>query len=288
MFSRRVHLRIASMACVVVTFLCGASAQSQSVDALLDQSFHDMYNLKFDDALQKADQAKALAKDDPMPWVAQASALLFREFDRLHILRSEMFASDAAFDARPASSWLASNKTRFVDALSGAEKVANARMEHNKNDLPALFALTLVNGMRADEAALISKRNLTALAYTKTATGYAEKLLSLSPGYYDAYVATGMGKYIIGGKPAPVRWVLRIGGLKGNQDEGVRELTLVAEHGRYLATFAKILLAFDDLRHKNVALARQKFAWLRDQYPFNPLFPQEIAKCDRASTASGR
>ena len=287
MFSLRICFRVFSATCLAGMLLCCASAHAQSIDALLDQSFRDMYNLKFDDALHKADQAKALAKDDPMPWVAQASAVLFREFDRLHILRSEMFASDAAFDARPAANWVAQNRSQFDDALNGAEKISRERMERNKNDLKALFALTLANGMRADDAALISKRNLAALSYTKTATGYAEKLLALSPEYYDAYVATGMGKYIIGGKPAPVRWVLRIGGLKGDQEQGVKELILVADHGRYLAPFARILLAFDDLRHKNIGEARRKFSWLHDQFPANHLFVQEIAKCDQSSAASG-
>ncbi|HWZ45171.1 MAG TPA: hypothetical protein VNW97_16970 [Candidatus Saccharimonadales bacterium] len=287
MFRLRIHLRALALAFLAGTLFLCAPAQGQNVDTLLDQSFHAMYNLKFEDALRTAEQAKALDKDDPMPWVAQASALLFREFDRLHILRSEMFSSDAAFDARPASSWVEPNRKQFEGALNGAEKIAHTRMERNKNDVRALFALTLADGMRADDAALISKHNLAALGYTKTATGHAEKLLSLSPEYYDAYIATGMGKYIIGGKPAPVRWMLRLGGLKGNQDEGLKELKVVAEHGRYLAPFARILLAFDDLRHKNAVEARRKFILLHDQFPANPLFQQEIAKCDQPSPASG-
>src|SRR6202022_4371836 len=99
----------------------------------------------------------------------------------------------------------------------------------------------------------------------KSANGYAERLLALSPDYYDAYIATGMGKYIVGGKAAPVRWMLRLGGLKGDQGQGVKELRMAADRGRYLAPFARILLAFDDLRHKNKTAARQKFAALHDQ-----------------------
>src|SRR5216684_2667069 len=67
------------------------SGSAQRVDDVLTQSFHNMYNLQFDSALQKAESAKALAKEDPMPWVTQACAVLFREFDRLHILNSETF-----------------------------------------------------------------------------------------------------------------------------------------------------------------------------------------------------
>jgi len=264
------------------------SHQVVSVEGMLDSSFHAMYNLQFDQAFQKAEQAKALSKDDPLPWVAQACAVLFREFDRLHILRSEMFSSDDSFDARPAYSWLPDAKKQFDDALDHAEKLSQVSLNRDKNDVKALFSMVLVNGLQADGAALITKKNMAALSYIKSSTGYADKLLALSPGYYDAYVATGMGKYIIGGKAAPVRWILRLGGLKGDQEQGVKELTLVAERGRFLAPFARILLAFNDLRLKNKTAARQKLASLHDQFPSNPLFAMEIAKLDNRSMGPGQ
>jgi hypothetical protein len=85
-----------------------------------------------------------------------------------------------------------------------------------------------------------------------------------------------------------VRWILRLGGFKGDQEQGVKELTLVSEHGRYLAPFAQILLAFNDLRHQNRAEARKRFAALHDQFPGNPLYLQEVAKCDRPPLLTGQ
>ncbi len=263
-------------------------ARGQNVDKALDSSYHAMYNLQFDEALKKADDAKALAPDDPLPWMAQACAVLFREFDRLHILNSELFTSDQRFSSRSAHTWEKPSRKQFDDALRRAEELAQQRLERDKNDAKGLFAMTIVNGLRADDAALIGKKNLTALAYTKTANGYAERLLSRAPDYYDAYLATGMGKYLIGGKPAPVRWVLRLGGLKGDQEEGLRELRMAAEHGRYLKPFATILLAFDDLRHKHRVEARKKLTWLSEQFPNNFHFPEEMAKLDHPAAETGQ
>jgi len=264
------------------------SAQTQSVEATLDESYRAMYNLRFDQAFKKAEEAKAMAKDDPMPWVAQASAVLFREFDRLEILRSEMFDTDERFSDGGALSWNAAAKAEFESAIRGAEKLAQERLKQDKRDINALFALTLTNGLQADDAALIGKKRFSALSFIKTSNGYAERLLARAPDYYDAYLATGIGKYIIGGKAAPVRWILRLGGLKGDQEEGLKELLLADQHGRYLAPFARILLAFNDLRHKNKAEARKKLEWLHEQFPNNPLFVQEIAKLDHPSTAIGQ
>src|SRR5262249_44257292 len=199
-------------------------APAETVEERLDQSYRSMYNLQFDEAFHQAELAKALAPDDPTPWLAQACALLFREFDRLHILTSEMFASDEKFGARKARAWNPEAKRRFDDTLAAAERLSQQRLDRDKNDVKALFAIAMIYGLRADDAALIGKKNLTALAYTKTGSGYAERLLARKPDCYDAYVATGLSKYLIGGKAAPVRWVLRLGGLKGDQEEGLKEL----------------------------------------------------------------
>lgn len=281
------HRMILSVVLMLVLSPYGR-AQAPNVDTLLDQCFHSMYNLQFDTAFQIVNRAKAMDQTDPMPWVAQASGVLFRELDRLHVLRSDLFVSDSAFSNRPAYTWNPDSEKEFENALAGAEKLAHSRLDRDKNDIRGLFAMALIFGLRANDTALISKRNLTSLSYTKSSTGYAEKLLALSPNYYDAYIATGMGQYLIGSKSAPVRWILRLGGFKGDQEEGVKELTLVAEHGRYLAPFAQILLAFNDLRHQNRPEARKKFAALHDQFPANPLYTQEMAKCDRPGGSSGQ
>jgi hypothetical protein len=265
-----------------------AETAEQSVEQRLDQSYRAMYNLQFDAALRTAEEAKLSAPDDPLPWMAQACAALFREFERLHILSSELFTSDEKFAARRAHTWNPASKKQFEDALAGAERVAQARLNRDRNDVKALFAMTIVNGLRADDAALIGKKNLAALGYTKSANGYAERLLAHAPNYYDAYVATGLGKYLIGGRAAPVRWVLRLGGIKGDQEEGLKELTLAADHGHYLAPYARILLAFDDLRHKNKAAARQKLIWLSQQFPNNPHFHDEMAKLDHPVPGHGQ
>lgn len=274
--------------------LAGSSASAQAVfqapasDALLDQSYREMYNLNFDQAFRSAEQAKAADKNSPLPWVAEACGALFRELDRFHILRSELFASDDTFDKREAHSWDPAHKQQFEAALNGAENIAKQRLARDKNDARGLFAMALVNGLQADDAALLAKKNMAALSFTKAANGYAERLLAEEPDYYDAYVATGMGKYIIGGKAAPVRWLLRLGGLKGDQAEGVHDLTLAAEHGHYLKPFAKILLAFDDLRHKDKAGARARLSELHSQFPNNPLFTQELAKLEHSAAAPGQ
>lgn len=274
----------------MLALVSGATAQVQlvaskapSVDDKLAQSYRAMFDLKFQEAFKAADEAKAVAQDDPLPHVAQAWVAFFRELDRLHALRSEVFTTDDGFNGRDAYAWDAANKKIFDSGLERAEKLAQDRLSHNPNDPRALLALSLSNGLHGDDLGIFTKKDLKAISYIKTATGYSEKLLALAPDSYDAYVATGMGKYIVGRKSAPVRWVLRLGGIKGDEQEGIKELALAADHARYLAPFARILVAFEDVRRNNPAEARRKLEQLHQQFPNNPLFLQELTKLDHTS-----
>ena len=127
-------------------------------------------------------------------------------------------------------------------------------------------------------AALIDKSNLTSLHYTRTADQWARQLLAVDPNCSDAHVATGFSKYIIGSMSAPMRWILRVGGVSGDKKQGISELQITATTGQYLAPFARILLAIAYVREKDTMKARELLASLRDQYPKNPLFAREIAR----------
>ena len=273
-----VSLRAQEMAAVALP-----ASKTPSVEDKLAQSYRAMFDLKFQEAFKAANEAGALAQDDPLPSVAQAWVAFFRELDRLHALRSEVFTTDDGFNSRSAYAWDATNKKLFDTGLERAEKLAQERLKRNANDARALLALSLSNGLHGDDIGMFTKKDLKALSFIKTATTYSERLLAQSPDSYDAYVATGMGKYIIGRKSAPVRWVLRMGGYKGDEQEGMRELALAADHARYLAPFARILVAFEDVRKNNPAAARTKLEQLHRQFPNNPLFVEELAKLDHAS-----
>ena len=286
--SRRKAFSLSILA--LLALISGASAQTRmvankapSVEDKLSQSYRAMFDLRFQEAFKAAEEAKAVAQDDPLPYIAQAWVAFFRELDRLHALRSEVFTTDDGFNGRESYAWIADNKKIFDGALERAEKLAQERLAHNPNDPRALLALSLANGLHGDDLGIFTKKDLKAISYIKTATGYSEKVLAVAPDSYDAYVATGMGKYIVGRKSAPVRWVLRLGGIKGDEQEGMKELALAAEHARYLAPFARILVAFEDVRRNNPAEARKKLEDLHQQFPNNPLFPQELAKLDHAS-----
>jgi len=154
------------------------------------------------------------------------------------------------------------------------------RFAEDAQNHDSLFALALVYGLKADYAALIEKRNMVSLGYTRQASEFASKLLAVAPNYYDAYLATGIGKYIVGSAVAPVRWILQIAGYTADKKKGIQELKRTAENGRFLGPFARILLAVAYLRQKDRQQARLLLVGLRDEFPSNPLFSREILRID--------
>jgi hypothetical protein len=249
-------------------------------DTALDRAFRYMYNLDFAAARLEIATWQTQHLQDPLGPAAEAASHLFSEFERLQVLQAEFFETDDKFRARRKLKPDPTIKQAFDAALARAEDLSQRRLAQDPRDRLGLFAMVLANGMRADYAALIEKRDFAALGYTRKASQWAEKLLAVAPDYYDAYLATGLGKYIVGTKPAPVRWLLRLGGIKGDRKEGMRELQLTAERGRYLAPFARLLLAIGHLREGDRSQARQLLAQLRDDFPHNPLFAREAARLE--------
>jgi hypothetical protein len=218
--------------------------------------------------------------------VCDAAGYLFSEFNRLGVLESQFYEDAKSFDGRKKQSPDPLMRDRFDAALATADRLAKTKLARNGNDRDGLLAMTLSAGLKADYSALIEKRNLASLSLTKEASRWAQQLLAADPNCFDAYVATGVSKYIIGSMAAPVRWLLRMGGVNGDKAAGLVELQLTAEKGQYLAPFARILLAIAYVREKDKPRARELLAGLREQYPGNSLFAREIARLDEQARPS--
>jgi hypothetical protein len=246
----------------------------------LDHGFSLLYNLDFAGAHQVFLFWQQEHPDDPLGPACDAAGFLFSEFNRLGVLEAQFYADDRTFEARKKLSPDSTVRDHFYAALDQADSRARSRLVKNPKDRDALFALTMSSGLKADYAGLIEKRNLASLHYTKEATAWAEQLLVVDPDCYDAHLATGVSQYIIGSMAAPIRWLVRLGGVSGDKQKGIAELQLTALRGHYLAPFARILLAIAYVREKDKPQARELLVSLRDEFPQNALFTQEIARLD--------
>ncbi len=237
-----------------------------------------MYNLDFTGAHRTFHVYQDIAPADPMGFVADAAAYLFSEFNRLHILESDLFINDEDFDRRDTLQPDPVVKASFEAELARSDDLVNKVLAASPTDANALFAKVLANGLRSDYAAMIEKRNLASLSYMKVSRSTAQQLLAIDPNCFDAYLAIGIENYMLGSTPAPVRWILRITGGETDKQLGVQRLRLTAEKGYYLAPFARLLLAVAALRDKDKSTARVLLAGLAQEFPRNQLYSKELAR----------
>src|SRR5258707_8861482 len=175
----------------------------------LDAGFDSLYDLNFNAAQAQFSDWKTRYPDDPLGPAAAASAYLFREFDRLGVLQSELFRDDQAFHQRKKLTADPRLKALFDSELTLSETLAAKQLAKDPASVNALLAMTMVSGLRADYAALIERKDGASLSYTKKGRKSAEQLLMVDSGCYDAYLALGVENYLLGTKPAPVRGILR-------------------------------------------------------------------------------
>jgi hypothetical protein len=244
----------------------------------LDGVYSEMYNLQFEQAHKSVAEYERAHPEDPMGPVTDAAAYLFSEFDRLHILQSEFFTDDANFRTKERLDPDPAVKQRFDAALDRARELCGRILAHSPGDANAQFATIMRMGLDSDYQALIEKKYLASLREMNNGRMLAEQLVAHHPQYYDAYLAIGVENYMLSLKPAPIRWLLRLGGAETNQQEGLAKLRLTAEKGHYLAPFARLLLAVAALRNHDREHARALLAGLVREFPSNRLYKRELAR----------
>jgi len=259
--------------CLLVLFM---NRSAKASDNKLDDGYRNMYNLDFFTAHANFGIWTKSHPEDPLGPVSDAAAHLFSEFDRLGVLDIELFSDDDRFTKRKRPSADPAVRSAFNDRLQQGERLADAALAKNPLNADALYAKTLIYGLRSDYAALIDKRDLTALRLSEQAAAFAQRALAIKPDLYDAHLATGAENYLLSIKPAPVRWFINITGGSTDKKHGISELTLAAQHGHHLAPFARLILAVAELRDGHKDQARTLLSSLAQEFPGNTLYRRQL------------
>lgn len=263
-------------------------AQSDRVQhsPLLDAGFNQMYNLQFPQAHRTFDRFMAENPANPMGPVSDAAAYLFSEFDRIGALNVALFTDDAVYQDREKVAPNPAVKKAFDASLDQTDRLSAAILSRNPRDATALFAKTLADGLRADYASLIEREDLAAFKYTRSGSQFAHQLLEVDPHAYDAYLAVGMENYILGLKPAPIRWLFKLAGGETSKAIGITDLELTAAKGHYLMPLAKLFLAVAALRDKDKPKAQRLLSSLAREFPENSTYARQLAKISSPSSHS--
>ncbi len=253
-------------------------------DPGLDAGFRLLYELKFDEATAK-DLRSGSKNGRRSLWGRRSKPLPI--FSRSSIAKAYLLPNSSL----TTNAYSAGSRMRPTPSSNGnlprpcgvrKNWQAFARLVNQPKDPDSLFALTLVAGMQADDFFLIQRRQLESMRGLREADRNARILLAVAPNTDDAYVALGVGNYVIGCLPSYKRAVLWMGGIHGDKVLGMQQVARggypILKHTHYLRHFAGLMLALAALRERNTDLARSNLQELVAEFPENPLFASELTK----------
>ena len=141
-------------------------------------------------------------------------------------------------------------------------------------DPNAYMGIGALYGLRA----MFTMRNrswITAYFSGRRAIKNLEKSLELDPTYYDAYFGLGIYQYYAGTLPSVIKILAKIVAIKGDPDEGVKQLNLAREKAHFTSDSSKlILIEIQNTRNSKYYAPQKSLEYIRQlraKYPKNPL-----------------
>ncbi|WP_428074934.1 tetratricopeptide repeat protein [Candidatus Avelusimicrobium luingense] len=156
------------------------------------------------------------------------------------------------------------------DSIAGIKRW----IKTHPDDPNAYMGIGALYGLRA----LFSMRNrnwVVAYFSGRRAINNLEKSLALDPSYYDAFFGLGIYQYFAGTLPTVIKVLAKIVAIKGDPDEGVRQLNMARQKAMFTSDSAKlILIEVQNTRGSKFYNPQKSLEFIRElraKYPTNPL-----------------
>ncbi|MCX7877274.1 MAG: DUF3808 domain-containing protein [Ignavibacteria bacterium] len=236
---------------IIFLFLLCFKLHSQDfakVHELVTEGIDAIYNVDFNTALSKFQEAKRVAPSD---------------------LRGPFFESTVFFW----KSMLTRNKSDYETFLTLSDKIVKDCeniIDVNENDLNARLYLGWLQIIRAFALGFLGESYLKAASEIKDGNNNLNYVIEKKPDMYDAYLGVGIYNYLASFIPRRLQWLSSLLGFSGNRDEGKRMLALASDNGIYTNTEAKFYMTLLSWREENYTLAETYGNALKDRYPQSP------------------
>jgi tetratricopeptide (TPR) repeat protein len=259
---------------LALVLLAGAALAATPVESGYDH----FYNLEYPEAIADFERAIAQHPDDPELHNHVAEALLFQEMYRDGALESEMVSGNNAFLRQPKLNPSPEMERRLLGELDRAMSLAQARIDRDRNDAAALYALGISYGLRANYYWLVKKAWRDSLKDATAARRLHARVSELQPGNVDARLVQGLHDYLVGCLPWGFRMLGFLVGIHGDKEKGMRTVEMVAERGETNRVDSQILLGALYRRENQPRRAIPLIQDLIRRFPRNYLLRLELSQ----------
>jgi tetratricopeptide (TPR) repeat protein len=255
-------------------------------DPLNQAAFEHYYNLDYDAAVQDFEKIMGRHPNDPFAVNHLLSAIQVRELYRMGAMNTGDYSNDnfIGIAHRPADP---AQRERIKQLVGQAEKLENAELANNPDNVDMLYARGVTRGQFALYTALIERAWFSALRNAVGARRDHERVLELDPHYADAKLVVGAHNYVMGNLPLAVKVAVALVGLSGDKEKGLRYLSDAYHANGETSVDAGIVLMVFLRREHRYGEALQITAALGPRFPRNCLLPVEEANLLRASGKNG-
>jgi hypothetical protein len=258
------------------------SVTYRPADPLNQAAFDHLYNLDHEAAVQDFEKVVARHPNDPFAINHLLSAVLIRELYRMGAMNSGEYANDSFIGQahRPADPAV---KERIKQLVRQAERLENAELSRNPNNVDMLYARGVTRGQFALYTALIERAWFSALRNAVGARHDHERVLELSPQYTDAKLVVGTHNYVMGSLPLAVKIAVALVGLSGDKNKGIQFLyDDYRAHGETSVDAGIVLMVFLRREHR-YGEALEIDRAIATRFSHNFLLPLEEGNLLRAS-----
>jgi tetratricopeptide (TPR) repeat protein len=262
------------------------TASFRPPDPLNQAAFEHFYNLDYDAAIQDFEKIVARHPNDPLALNHLLSAIQVRELYRMGAMNSGEYSNDNFIGQahRPADPV---QKERIKQLVQQAQKLENAELARNPNNVDMLYARGVTRGQFALYTALIERAWFSALRNAVGARHDHERVLELAPQYTDAKLVVGAHNYVMGNLPLAVKIAVALVGLSGDKKKGLEYLNDAYRANGETSVDAGVVLMVFLRRERRYSEALQIAEAIALRFPRNFLLPLEEANLLRASGKSG-
>ncbi len=247
-------------------------------DGRIAKGFDHFYNLEYDQAISDFSVALKDNPSDPNLNNHLAQAILYRAMFHAGALESELVTGNNPFLRRQKVNPSPEDQKRFDDAINQALSLSQAKLAANKNDVQALYSLGVAYGLRANYNFLVRKAWMDSLKDATRARKAHNRVTELNSSVVDARLVQGVHDYVVGSLPFTYKLLGFLVGYRGDKDEGIRLLKVVAAKGNRNKVDAEVLLAAIYRRERRSKEAIPLVEDLLKRFPRNYLLNFELAQ----------